>query len=57
VLCRTPRLPMEMDAMTDRHYRLEEEARLEFAKKFGPDTVVAAESSMAFCVYVPKKTF
>ena len=57
MLCRTPRLPMEMDAMTDRHYRLEEEARLEFAKKFGPDTVVAAESSMAFCVYVPKKTF
>ena len=57
VLCRTPCLPMEMDAMTDRHYRLEEEARLEFAKKFGPDTVVAAESSMAFCVYVPKKTF
>jgi len=57
VLCRTPCLPMEMDNMTDRHYRLEEEARLEFAKKLGPDTVVAAESSMAFCVYVPKKIF
>jgi len=57
VLCRTPCLPMQRDAMTDRHYRLEEQARLEFAKKFGPDTVVVVESSMAFCVYLPKKTF